>query len=124
MLKNILERLRLHHKLSVSMLLIGLVPLVFIATVTITLGKSSLVKNITDELQAISGDKAHDVEMILQNNVRETLLLSKHPFVIEALRQFLLRKREDHVKVEKLSDEEKEDVPPIALIRSFRKFTS
>lgn len=44
--------------------------------------------------------------------------------VIEALRQFLLRKREDHVKVEKLSDEEKEDVPPIALISSFRKFTS
>ena len=44
--------------------------------------------------------------------------------VIEALRQFLLRKREDHVKVEKLSDKQKEDVPPIALISSFRKFTS
>lgn len=44
--------------------------------------------------------------------------------VIEALRQFLLRKREDHVKVDKLSDKEKEDVPPIALISNFRKFTS
>ncbi len=44
--------------------------------------------------------------------------------VIEALRQFLLRKREDHVKVEKLSDKQKEDVPPIALISNFRKFTS
>ena len=44
--------------------------------------------------------------------------------VIEALRQFLLRKREDHVDVEKLSDKEKEDVPPIALISNFRKFTS
>ena len=44
--------------------------------------------------------------------------------VIEALRQILLRKRQDHVKVEKLTDSEKEDVPPIALISSFRKFTS
>jgi len=44
--------------------------------------------------------------------------------VIEALRQMLLRKREDHVKVEKLSTEEKVNVPPIALISSFRKFTS
>jgi heterodisulfide reductase subunit C len=44
--------------------------------------------------------------------------------VIEAMRQILLRKREDHVKVEELTDEEKEEVPPIALISSFRKFTS
>jgi len=44
--------------------------------------------------------------------------------IIEAIRQILLRKREDHVKVEKLSDEERENVPPIALISSFRKFTS
>lgn len=44
--------------------------------------------------------------------------------IIEALRQILLRKREDHVKVEKLSDEKKENVPPIALISNFRKFTS
>ncbi len=44
--------------------------------------------------------------------------------VIEAIRQILLRQRQDHVKIEKLTDEEKEDVPPIALISSFRKFTS
>ncbi len=44
--------------------------------------------------------------------------------VIEALRQILLRKREDHVKIEKLSEKEKKEVPPIALISSFRKFTS
>lgn len=44
--------------------------------------------------------------------------------IIEAIRQILLRKREDHVKIEKLSDEIKENVPPIALISSFRKFTS
>ncbi len=44
--------------------------------------------------------------------------------VIEALRQILLRKREDHVKVEKLSDSEKGDVPPIAIISNLRKFTS
>ena len=44
--------------------------------------------------------------------------------VIEAIRQILLRKREDHIKVEKLSDEEKGDVPPIAIISSLRKFTS
>jgi len=44
--------------------------------------------------------------------------------VIEALRQILLRKREDHLKIEKLSDEEKEDIPPIALISCMRKYTS
>jgi heterodisulfide reductase subunit C len=44
--------------------------------------------------------------------------------VIEALRQILLRNREDHLKVEKLTDEEKQDIPPIALICSMRKFTS
>jgi heterodisulfide reductase subunit C len=44
--------------------------------------------------------------------------------VIEALRQILLRKRMDHVKLEKLTDEEKEDVPAIALVSNFRKFTS
>ena len=44
--------------------------------------------------------------------------------VIEAIRQILLRKREDHLKVEKLSDAEKSDVPPIAMVSSMRKFTS
>ncbi len=44
--------------------------------------------------------------------------------VIEAIRQILLRKREDHVMVKKLSDAEKGDVPPIAIISSLRKFTS
>jgi len=44
--------------------------------------------------------------------------------VIEALRQILLRKREDHLNVEKLSDTEKSDVPPIAMVSSMRKFTS
>jgi heterodisulfide reductase subunit C len=44
--------------------------------------------------------------------------------VIEAIRQILLRQREDHVKVEKLSSSERGDVPPIALISNFRKFTS
>ncbi len=44
--------------------------------------------------------------------------------VIEALRQILLRKREDHLKVEDMTEAEKEDVPPIALISSMRKFTS
>lgn len=44
--------------------------------------------------------------------------------VIEALRQILLRDRQDHVRVEKLTDAEREDVPPIALISCFRKFTS
>lgn len=44
--------------------------------------------------------------------------------VIEALRQILLRKRKDHLKVENMSTDEKEDVPPIALISSMRKFTS
>jgi len=44
--------------------------------------------------------------------------------VIEAIRQILLRKREDHIKVEKLSDSERGDIPPIALISNLRKFTS
>ncbi len=44
--------------------------------------------------------------------------------VMEALRQVLLRKKQDHVKIPKLRAEEKESVPPIALISNFRKFTS
>jgi heterodisulfide reductase subunit C len=44
--------------------------------------------------------------------------------VIEALRLILLRKREDHVKIEELTDDEKGNVPPIALVCNFRKFTS
>ena len=44
--------------------------------------------------------------------------------VIEAIRQILLRKRSDHLPLENLSSEVKCQVPPIALISSFRKFTS
>ncbi len=44
--------------------------------------------------------------------------------VIEALRQILLRQRKDHVEVETLNCSERGDVPPIALISNFRKFTS
>ncbi len=44
--------------------------------------------------------------------------------VIEAIRQILLRKREDFVRVEKMTDDEKMNVPPIALISCFRKMTS
>ncbi len=44
--------------------------------------------------------------------------------VMEAVRQFSLRKRKDYVKVPKLTDKQKEEVPPIALISSFRKYTS
>ncbi|MCD6192998.1 MAG: 4Fe-4S dicluster domain-containing protein [Candidatus Aminicenantes bacterium] len=44
--------------------------------------------------------------------------------VIEAIRQILLRKRADHLPLEDLSPEVKSQVPPIALISSFRKFTS
>jgi heterodisulfide reductase subunit C len=44
--------------------------------------------------------------------------------VLEAIRLILLRDRQDHVQIEKLTDQEKEEVPPIALVSSFRKFTS
>lgn len=44
--------------------------------------------------------------------------------VIEALRQILLRNRNDHLLVEELSDEQLGSVPPIALISALRKFTS
>lgn len=44
--------------------------------------------------------------------------------VIEALRLILLRGRKDHLKVPELTEDEKEDIPPIALISSMRKFTS
>jgi heterodisulfide reductase subunit C len=44
--------------------------------------------------------------------------------VIEAIRQILLRQDKEHVTVKELSDKEKEEVPPIALISCMRKFTS
>ena len=44
--------------------------------------------------------------------------------VMEAVRQIVLRKRKDHLHIEKLTDEQLESLPPIALIASFRKSTS
>lgn len=44
--------------------------------------------------------------------------------VIEAIRQIILRKRKDHVELKDMTAAERTDVPPIALISSFRKFTS
>lgn len=44
--------------------------------------------------------------------------------VIEAVRQMLLRKQIDYVKIEQLSPEELEEVPPIAIISCMRKQTS
>ena len=44
--------------------------------------------------------------------------------VTEALRQIRLRKNEDHIDLKKVKEEEKEeDLPPIALVSSLRKFT-
>ena len=44
--------------------------------------------------------------------------------VMEAVRQISLRKRKDHIEIPTLTDKQKEEVPPIALISSFRKYTS
>jgi heterodisulfide reductase subunit C len=44
--------------------------------------------------------------------------------IIEAIRLILLRKREDHLDVEKLTGAERKEVPPIALISSMRKYSS
>ena len=44
--------------------------------------------------------------------------------VMEAVRQVVLRKRKDHLHIEELTPEQRESVPPIALIASFRKSTS
>lgn len=44
--------------------------------------------------------------------------------IMEALRQILLRQRKDHVDLNKLSDEEKCELPPIALVSNFRKSSS
>jgi len=44
--------------------------------------------------------------------------------IMEAVRQILLRKRKDNVQIPDLSDKQKEEVPPIALISNFRKNTS
>lgn len=44
--------------------------------------------------------------------------------VFEALRQVLLRRREDHLFTRKLSQKTLSELPPIALIGSLRKLTS
>jgi heterodisulfide reductase subunit C len=43
--------------------------------------------------------------------------------VMEALRQMVLRSRIDHVEIPKLSRETIGELPPIALVSNFRKFT-
>jgi heterodisulfide reductase subunit C len=44
--------------------------------------------------------------------------------IMESLRQVLLRQRKDHVDINKLSEKQKSELPPIALVGSFRKSTS
>ena len=44
--------------------------------------------------------------------------------VMEALRQILLRGKFDYLKLDELSREELEEIPPIALISVLRKFTA
>lgn len=44
--------------------------------------------------------------------------------VMEGVRQILLRKRKDRIHIPKLTAKQKEEVPQIALISSFRKYTS
>ena len=44
--------------------------------------------------------------------------------IIEAIRQINLRARKDHLDIDNLDVEPGEDLPPIALISSMRKFTS
>jgi heterodisulfide reductase subunit C len=44
--------------------------------------------------------------------------------VMEAIRQILLRKKQDYLKVAEMTEAEKESLPAIALISNFRKMTS
>lgn len=44
--------------------------------------------------------------------------------VIEAIRQILLRKGEDHLKIKEISEDDIGEIPPIAIISSMRKLTS
>lgn len=44
--------------------------------------------------------------------------------IMEAVRQLVLRRNENQVEPSKLSQELLEELPPIALISNFRKFTS
>ena len=44
--------------------------------------------------------------------------------VIEAIRQILLRKGEDHLKIKEISEDEIGEIPPIAIISSMRKLSS
>ncbi|OGD16541.1 MAG: disulfide reductase [Candidatus Aminicenantes bacterium RBG_13_59_9] len=44
--------------------------------------------------------------------------------IMEAVRQILLRKRKDNVQIPNLRDQQKEEVPSIALVSNFRKNTS
>lgn len=44
--------------------------------------------------------------------------------VMEAIRQILLRQRQDHVDIKKIPPAKRREFPAIALISNFRKFTS
>ncbi len=44
--------------------------------------------------------------------------------VIEAIRQILLRKGEDRLKIKEVSEDEIGEIPPIAIISSMRKLSS
>ncbi len=44
--------------------------------------------------------------------------------IMEALRLLTLRKDKDHIEVKKLSHDELDELPPIAVVSNFRKMTS
>ena len=44
--------------------------------------------------------------------------------VMEALRLYTLRKNTDYIQIEKIPENELEELPPIALVSNFRKMTS
>jgi len=44
--------------------------------------------------------------------------------IMESLRQIFLRQHKDHMNINKLSTEQRTELPPIALVSNFRKATS
>jgi PAS domain S-box-containing protein len=83
--------MKMHQKLMLSMLLLGLVPVVIMTSVSVIHGENILVRNITEEMHIVAEEKARDVEKAFENNIREVSILAEHPQIINALRAANLR---------------------------------
>ncbi|MGD9000285.1 MAG: PAS domain S-box protein [Granulosicoccaceae bacterium] len=79
--------MRLQHKLTINMLLIGLVPTLILAASAAWLAEDFLLKHINEQLQYVTTETSRDISTLLRSYVRETRHLADNPQLVEHVRR-------------------------------------